>query len=259
MCAAGCVGSDDFAPAARGPGVAAQARALFAEAEALRAAGKLVAAADAYDIARLADPTGDLGPGIARGWLAIGRALAIDGVGIEPFGLGLFADRQRGIDLLVRLAEVFPNSPEAEAALYAIGESHLISDEPALAQGAFDDLCARAPDSPWTEPAAYQRAEALLRLGRGVDYDRGPIEQARWHLQMYVARFPGGANRAHAEARLGEIAELLAEKDWRTAGWYARHGDAGASRIYLASIVREYPTTTYATRARAALGAPGAP
>jgi outer membrane assembly lipoprotein YfiO len=111
------------------------------------------------------------------------------------------------------------------------------------------------PDSAWTPTSRYRKAEAHLSQFAGMAYDPQPLEEARREFRRYLDDYPNGDKRDQAKARLGDLDELEAEKDWRTYEQYHHSRRWRSARLYLKEIIRKYPATKWAQEAKEALPA----
>ncbi|MCI0343649.1 MAG: outer membrane protein assembly factor BamD [Planctomycetales bacterium] len=220
-----------------------------------RAAGDPVGAFDAADAAHKADFRGTRTAEISRLQFEIGAEMAEKGYASDP--IGLFPTRSEGIRILKHVAEKFPTSDEAAEALFLAGEATLATRDPYAARRLYDELIARYPESPRAEFAELQRAYALYEMSRGPAYDRGPLEDARWRLQMYRVLFPAGhpTVRERAAELLRSVEEDLAEKDVRAAEHYRSEGKPAAAALYYRFVRDHLPATTWAKVAAERLAA----
>ncbi len=219
------------------------------------AAGDRVGAFDALDAAHKADLHGTRTAEISRLEFEIGKELAEKGYAADP--IGLFPTRSEGIRILKHVAERFPTSDEAAEAIFLAAEATLAGRDPYAARRLYDDLIARHPESPRAEFAELQRAYALYESSRGPIYDRGPLEEARWRLQMYRVLFPAGHPkvRERADELLRRVEEDLAEKDVRAAEHYQWEGKPAAAAHYYRFIRDHLPTAAWAKVAAERLAA----
>ncbi|MHC5019648.1 MAG: outer membrane protein assembly factor BamD [Planctomycetota bacterium] len=208
-----------------------------------------------YDHAAALDSRRTADDRIASGKLECGRRLAVEGEGVDLFGL--VADRRQGIEWLVRVSTDYRFSDHAPAALYYAAVGYRLIDEPDVAVLAAERLIRDYPESAWAEAAEYERVRALLAASRAIDYDGAPLHEAQWRLEMYEQLHPNGANSAQAGRTLERVRDYRAEKDYRTARWYAWNERDFAARFYYQEVINRFPKTTWADRAKQELEAMG--
>lgn len=208
-----------------------------------------------YDHASLLDARRTADVRIAEGKIECARRLAIDGTGVDMFGL--VPDRRQGIKWLLEVARDYRFTDAAPKALFFAAMAYRIIDEPDVAVLAAERLIREHPESVWAEAAELERVLALLTATRAIDYDGQPLAEAQWRLEMYGHLHPAGVNRATAAEKLRQVRDYRAEKDYRTARWYDWREHAIGARYYYEEITREYPGTLWAELAGQRLRAMG--
>ncbi len=106
------------------------------------------------------------------------------------------------------------------------------------------------PNSAWTPTARFRKAEAHLSQFAGMAYDPQPLDDARREFRRYLDDYPDGDKTEQARARLGDLDELQAERDWKNYEYYVHLRRWRPSLTYLKEIVRRFPATTWAAKAR---------
>lgn len=170
------------------------------------------------------------------------------GAGFDFFGIirGSQWAAKRGRELLTR----FPYEDWSANARLRFAIALLDSGQFEEAVVEYEFLLNDFPDSPFTPTARYRKAEAHLSQFDGMDYDPQPLEDARREFRRYLDDYPAGDKAELAKARLGDVDELQAEKDWHTYEHYRHLRRWRAARTYLREIVRKFPRTTWAEKAR---------
>ncbi len=195
---------------------------------------------------------------IAEGKFECARQLAIEGVGVDMFGL--VADRREGIQWLLGVVRDYRFSDVAPKALYWAAVGYRLIGEPDVGVLAADRLIRNYPESAWAEAAEYERVLSLLDAARAINYDGAPLAEAQWRLEMYEHLHPAGANRGKAGKALQQIRDYRAEKDFRVAEWYAFQDHTVGARFYYEEVVRRFPKTDWAEQAQERIDAlPPAP
>jgi outer membrane protein assembly factor BamD (BamD/ComL family) len=169
----------------------------------------------------------------------------------------IFNTKEAGYEALQYVAETFPNGAYADDALIALGDAHRTeNDKEGWVRSvlAFKLLLLRYPDSPLATRARLGLATTYLTRDQGTRYNGGftdldpreslpsDMEQAalmgrvvsgpELALAEYEAILADGratpAERAVAERGIVTARERLAQKDLRTANWYAGRSPAAA-------------------------------
>ncbi|MCC6742023.1 MAG: outer membrane protein assembly factor BamD [Planctomycetia bacterium] len=170
------------------------------------------------------------------------------GAGFDFFGIirGAQWAAKRGRELLTK----FPYEDWSANARLRFAIALLDSGQFEEAVVEYEFLLNDFPDSPFTPTARYRKAEAHLSQFGGVGYDPQPLEDARREFRRYLDDYPSGDKVDLAKARLGDVDELQAELDWQSYEHYRHLRRWRAARTYLREIVRKFPRTTWAERAR---------
>lgn len=115
-----------------------------------------------------------------------------------------YLDFSRGETELARMGfqqylELYPNTSLADNALYWVGESYLVENQPDSALAAFTRLDALHPDSPKNGAALLKRA--LILAARGEPDESGKL------LEKLLRTFPGTPEANQATMKLEELKE----------------------------------------------------
>ena len=160
---------------------------------------------------------------------------------------GKWSEAQKLFDRV--LLEFSPGDPRAQQAHYWLGESHFGMGSHLQAAREFR----RASDDSPNDPLA---AEALLRVGdvytdlwRRPELDPSYGQTAISTYQELLNRYPGGAPAARAQARITELQEKFAYKEYRAALYYYRLKAYDSAILYLKGIVATYPRSAIAPEA----------
>jgi outer membrane protein assembly factor BamD (BamD/ComL family) len=124
-----------------------------------------------------------------------------------------------------------------------------------LAIKEYDKLVAKYPTSEWVRVSGYYKAISYLGLSHGYDHDLTPARRAEALLREFVSKYStAGKIREDAEKKLKEVREALAYRDVDMARFYLRERRPKSAALYLKSILRDFPETEAAERARTMLG-----
>jgi outer membrane assembly lipoprotein YfiO len=151
---------------------------------------------------------------------------------------------------LKKLVEEFPAASLAAEAMFKVGEYQCRYREYEEAIITLRSLISSYPDSERVEAAVFLTGEAYYAQYQGADYESMPLRNADEQYRRLINRFPKGAFVERARKRTRDIREELAKRDYRLALYYRRHGRRGSAKLYLDSVVREYPETQYGGKAR---------
>lgn len=257
-------------------------RSLFAAARSAYASGDFAGSYAGFETFLARYPDGDLAAGLqgARYYLCQSAFnLAQVGEQASVLGLPLYRTSKAGIELLRKSLSRFPRESFSDDFIFALGEF-------LFQQGRFDE--ARTEFETILLAGNYEKTnsapKAQLRLARlslakfdGVDYDVKMLADAKREYEKFLsswARAAGdprtlaalelteaGLEAMVLEARKGiaEIDEKLAEKQWTLAQYYVGRGRPASARAYLRTILSDFPSTSWAPKARELLEEIGRP
>lgn len=193
--------------------------------------------------------------------LQMDSAFLIAQEGGEGF-LGLFKSSKPGLDLLRAALLRFPREPFSS--LYYYKMAKLLVEERNF-EGAENEL--KFILSEYRETIEAPRAILLLGdIGLlkfdSVDYDTRGLADARRNFERFLAEADELSkisreaaafvkeNLAYAREKLGYLNETEAEKEYQTAEYYRKRGHDRSAKVYYNSILRHYPKTAWAVKAR---------
>src|SRR6185503_16879696 len=117
----------------------------------------------------------------------------------------------------------------------------------------YEFLLTDFPDSPWTPTSRFKKGEAHLAQFGGIAYDRQPLSDARREFRRYLDDYPDGDRTSEAKLRIKDLDELEAERDYVTYEQYKHVRKWRSARLYLKEILRKFPESSWAEKAREAL------
>ncbi len=161
--------------------------------------------------------------------------------------------RDEGLEILSRIAEHAPHSPQAERALMRIAHDRFARDEWLDSTDAFDRYLAAFPKGGKAGEAMLKAAEATLRSFAGVAHDDTPLIEAEQRYRQLVQQFPVSAAEAGVDARLEQIRATRADKLLEEGRFYERVGKPQAAAFSYRLVIGTYPQTDAAEQARSAL------
>ncbi|MCD6303668.1 MAG: outer membrane protein assembly factor BamD [Planctomycetes bacterium] len=161
--------------------------------------------------------------------------------------------RDEGLTILRRIAEHAPGSLIAEQALLRIGDYYFQRGQYADSAEAYDHYLELFPKSPRAPEAMVRAAEATYESFKGLPYDQTPLIEARQRFKMIIDHYPAAAKKARAAEILKEITDRQAQRMLETARFYARTSRPKAARFYYRRVIEQFPGSTWAATAAAAL------
>ena len=158
-----------------------------------------------------------------------------------------------GVAILRKVIENDRYGRLADDAAMRIGDYYLDQGDYKQAREEYDLLVEDYPDGDLAETARYKRALAHAREFEGGNYDPEPAKEFRIASDV-IMKTGGSPERSEEIERLiTEMDSSQARSDWETARFYLKNQKAEAAAIYLRSIIKHYPDTDYAEKARTVL------
>lgn len=96
------------------------------------------------------------------------------------------------------------------------------------------------------EEAEFERAMAYYRQSPKYELDQTPTEQAITYFQLFLDRYPNSERKDEAEARIRELREKLAHKEFAAAELYERREIYEAAALSYERVFDLYPDTRWA-------------
>ena len=164
--------------------------------------------------------------------------------------LGIVSDLSDGVSVLEHFVTYYPRSPHLADALHILGEAAFKTHDYELAIERYSALVQKAPESEWSDQAAFRLAMSHFNLIEGSSYDSGQMHRAKQELAGYLQS--PTTNKAFVEATrkaLGETLRLIEEKHLQVARFYLTVGNPfGALREV--DLILAQPDPIYGAEAR---------
>jgi outer membrane protein assembly factor BamD len=150
---------------------------------------------------------------------------------------------------LKRFLDLNPGHAKADSAQFLVGRALFETKGYAEAAVEFAILGREYPRSDLRDDAAYLECLSYFKQMRPAQYDPSQATRATNCLNEFLLRFPDTSLRADAEARLRDIDDRLAEKDFRLGVLFAKMKKPEAARIYLEDVVQSHPHSRWVPQA----------
>ncbi|MEO2046211.1 MAG: tetratricopeptide repeat protein [Pirellulales bacterium] len=159
-----------------------------------------------------------------------------------------------------------PTGPLADDAIMATANSHFLRGRYADADYHYGLVRSEYPRSEHQFNAHLLGLRSKLRLYQGPDYDGTSLEEAKRLVKQLKVQFAGELEQEERQ-RLAEVeAQLnkqLVMREWRMAEYYEGTKHYDSARFWYARVIRKYPESELASRARdrmvALVDSPGHP
>lgn len=155
-----------------------------------------------------------------------------------------------GVEILENVIATSPYSDFADDSQMTIANYYYKEKLYLEAQLAYNDVIKKYSKSEWVPAAKYQSALCSYKTFRSIKHDSRPLKDAKKSLDRYVKNNPDRSNIKIAQKTQKEIIEKLASKDISVGEFYIQQGKAHSARIYLVYVLRKYPKTRAAQKAK---------
>jgi outer membrane assembly lipoprotein YfiO len=180
---------------------------------------------------------------VLRREFEIGKTVAFSYADLVLFRL---PKHEEGVAMLERVIKHAPYGPLADESVMMIAEAYYAREDYEAARDHFDRLLRQYPDSKLIVKARVRRALCNIRLAEGAAYDPTPAQEAEADLSL-LAKI---SQDKTIEAQAAEMRDLMARRDYEGGLYYFRRRNIPGGLRYMESVIRKYPTTEYAERAR---------
>ncbi|MCA9114232.1 MAG: outer membrane protein assembly factor BamD [Planctomycetaceae bacterium] len=146
-----------------------------------------------------------------------------------------------------------PTGELADDAIMLSASYHLRKGDYAEANRFYTLLREEFPQSPHLEQAFVLGSHVELMSYQGPNYDGGNLERAEQLKESALKLYPDNPGTPRLQDELRKIDEAQARHDWGMVRFYWKKNKAKSVKIYAEKIIADYPTTTWADRARQVL------
>jgi outer membrane protein assembly factor BamD (BamD/ComL family) len=164
----------------------------------------------------------------------------------KVLGLRIASAVEEAEELLIRVQERLPGSRLAEQAAITLADHYFAQRRMGLAAEMYAIFLRNHPRSVDVPKARKRLIASNLAGFAGPEFDASGLIEARTRIEDLVADDPASVADLDTTAILIRIEESLAEKQLRTARWYARSGDPISAERVLRRLVRDRPRTAAA-------------
>lgn len=138
-----------------------------------------------------------------------------------------------------------PAGDLADDAQFYLGEAHFLNDEFRLAAFHYRRLLNSFPTSPYYKQAMFRSAEAFYKISPSYERDQTDTENAIKQFRVFADLYPGDSLATVARARITDLRNKLAEKDFSVAEQYVKMSEHKSALIYYQRVIDLYPDTDF--------------
>jgi outer membrane protein assembly factor BamD len=144
-------------------------------------------------------------------------------------------------DLGRAILEFPPGDPRTAQAHFFLGEAQLALGSNLEAAREFRKVSDDTPDDPMAPEALLRVGDAYADLWRRPELDPSYGQTALATYQELLNRYPGGSPAQRAQARIADLQERFAYKEYKAALYYFRLKAYDSAILYLKDLVATYP------------------
>lgn len=148
-----------------------------------------------------------------------------------------------------------PRGPLADDAIMLTASHYFRTGNYEESDRYFSMLREEYPNSPHLQTSFVIGSHVKLMSYQGAEYDAKQLEDARLLKESTLRLFPDVKEKQRLEQELGKIEDARAQRLWELVEFYQRKNKPKAIRIYAEELLRTFPNSSYAPRARDALAA----
>jgi len=227
------------------PEVAAPELDSFMKGELLFARGKFVKAIRSYDRFLKKYPKSEFYQAALDREFAIGTAFL---AGQKKTVLGIF--RIKGYDegekIMDRISDRAGDAPIGERAALAVANSYEKRKKFNEAYLKWSEISSRWPTGETGKNSLLGMARCKHAAYRGPRYDASSLVSAKSYYENFRERHPEEAKRLDVDAKLVQINEQLAYKQFEIGRYYKRTGSEQAANFYYQMVKDNWPESTAA-------------
>jgi len=172
------------------------------------------------------------------------------GAKVKLWGLAILPARERGRKIICDLVKRYPFSEISEKAQMRQADFFYNNTAYDEARQEYNYFIKTYQRSEFLPHIRFYYADCYLKQYHSPDYDDKNLVMAKEEFQRYLEEYPKDELVAKAQQKLSEISAKEGERDFLVADYYLRTGYSQAARIYLAYIVKNYPETDWAKKAK---------
>ena len=221
----------------------------FIEAEILFCEGEFTRAVRGYDKLLAEYPGSELYEAVLDREFAIATAFL---AGQKRPILKVFKIRgyATGVKIMERISDRAGNAPIGKKAAVAVAQSYERRGKFNEAYHKWSEVSSRWPRDQIGKDALLGMARSKHAAYRGPRYDASSLISAKSYYENFKLQYPDDAREIDVEARLKQINEQLAYKQFNTGKYYQKTGDKQSANFYYQMVVDNWPQSTAAKMAR---------
>lgn len=169
---------------------------------------------------------------------------------MKVLGMPVLSGQEKAIELFKHIVKNAPFGSYGDQAQFQLGEVYKQQGAYEEAQKAFQAVVDEYPTSPLVQQARFEIANASMLASRQAQYNEQYAERAIEEFKSIKESFPDDESVRKADESIRLLREKKAETAFETGSFYERQKKIGSARVYYSDLIRQYPETQAAGKAK---------
>jgi outer membrane protein assembly factor BamD len=174
----------------------------------------------------------------------------LSGKKTKLMGLPVVPALPKAIEVFEQVVKNAPFGEYGDKALFQLGIAYKRSGNFPKAVETFERFVENYPDSPLAPDAKFQMGEVSLQMSRNMNRSQEGLDRAEDYFDNFLSEYPAANVRGKALRMKKAIDEKNAEKNYKIGEYYERENYLESAAIYYQDVVKNYPKTSWATKAQ---------
>lgn len=154
-----------------------------------------------------------------------------------------YSEAAYGFEMVTRMGR---GTNFAEDAQYYLGESYFKDKQYIIAASEYERFISYYPQDEKREEVEYKMALCYYEQSPRYRLDQSPTRRAIELFQLYNTKYPNSELVSESAARIDELRNKLARKNYEAGEFYLRTRSYKAATIYYDLVIDQYPESNWA-------------
>ena len=156
-----------------------------------------------------------------------------------------YNDAAYGFEMVTRMGRGTNFSRDAQ---YYLAESYFKDEQYILASSEYERFISYYPQDEKREEVEYKMALCFYKQSPRYRLDQSPTRRAIELFQLYNTKYPDSELVTESAARIDELRNKLARKNYESGEYYLRTRSYKAATIYYDLVIDQYPESEWAEK-----------
>lgn len=157
---------------------------------------------------------------------------------------------ERAARIFEQAIKISPFNPRAPEMQYKSGEAYLKAKKYEEAAAQYKKVLDNYKESEWVAEATFKLGLCAEAQSLDTLRDQAKTEEAIQWFSEYLKKYPGGDKTKEVKERLAILLDKKARKIYECGEYYQKDGDKESALIYYRRLLRDFPETAWAAKAR---------